>query len=40
MVKRNNKLRGNTVCYMGVEEGRVKLIGGCRNENATMDVRS
>ena len=25
---------------MGVEEGTGKLIGGCRNENATMDVRS
>ena len=34
---------GNTdvrVRYMGVEEGTGKEIGGRRNENATMDVRS
>ena len=26
--------------YMGIEEGTGKEIGGRRNENATMDVRS
>ena len=35
--KTSNDVRGRD---MGVEEGTVKEIGGRRNENATMDVRS
>ena len=35
--KTSTDVRGR---YMGVEEGTGKEIGGRRNENATMDVRS